>query len=182
MKNEFFKTAGIIGLILVIAAALIYAVRGVADQMVWIPLGMGLVGVVYWLISDWKGALEAATSRRARHGFNAFVLTLAVLALFGFAQAIIGNHSVSWDLSKNKQHTLSDQTQKTVKGLQQDILLYHFHMDSNTQVYQDFLKKIRAINPERFRFEMVSLNKRPMLAQQYAVRSEGTSVGRQVLR
>jgi ABC-type uncharacterized transport system involved in gliding motility auxiliary subunit len=56
------------------------------------------------------------------------------------------------------------------------VLLYHFHLGANVAQYQEFLKKIKSVNPARFTFEMVDLNKKPLLAQSYAVRQAGTSV------
>ena len=124
--------------------------------------------MVAWLARDWKEALAMLTSRKTRYGANAVVLTVAVLAFFGFAQAIIGNHDVTWDVTKNKINTLSDQTTKAVKNLDKNILLYHFHLDANTGPYETFLKKLRSLNPSKFKFELIHLNKRPLLAEQYS--------------
>ncbi len=176
--NWIRRYAAWISLPLLLAAAIAYVVRGVAGVWFWGLMGPGLALMIWFLIERKGDLLEIARSRKARHGANALLFTLMVLVALAFAQAIIGNHSASFDLSKAKVHTLADETVKAFTNLEQDMKVLGFFApgDGQQAQFEALLKKCRDINPKRFSYEFINLNKSPLLAEQYSVRSYGTTV------
>ncbi len=171
-----FTWAGLAGLFFLLAGAGAYAVRGVLDAYSIVPLGLAVAGLGVYLYAHFSDVRQAVVSRKARFGANSIVLTLIVLAILAFAQAIIGNHNQSWDFTKNHVNTLSDETQKVVKGLDQPVKLYCFFAQQGRAQYEDLLQRVRDLNPGKVSFEFVDPNKHPLLAQQYSVRNFGTTV------
>lgn len=177
--NELLKRwAGWAGLALMIGASLTYGVRGVADLAFWIPAAFAAGLLALFSVNHSGEIVEAVTSRKARHGANSVFLGVAALAIAALAFAIINNHNVSWDLSKRKVHTLSDEAEKAVKNLAEPVQIYAFFDPTTGQqgAFEDLLKRLKKFNPGKFSYEFVNLNKKPLLAQQYSVRSYGTSV------
>src|SRR4030095_12078390 len=56
--------------------------------------------------------------RNTRYGAIASVSVLIVLGLLVFANLLSNRYNKRWDLTENRQYTLSDQTVKLLKGLQ----------------------------------------------------------------
>ncbi|MES2202586.1 MAG: GldG family protein, partial [candidate division FCPU426 bacterium] len=178
MKQDYKKWAGFAGLCLVIVAAVLYTTRGKADWSFWTPMGLGFLGLGVYLGAYRREALEILVSRKTRHGANSAFLILMALASAAFVQAILSNHDISWDLSKGKTHTLSDEAVKAAKGLDHEIQAYAFFQlgEARAVQFEDLMKRVKAVNPGKFNYEFVDMNKKPMLATQYAVRSSGTTV------
>lgn len=176
MRRDYAKAAGWAALCLGLLTGLSYSVRGMNDIVLWVPLGLTLLLAGFWL-SEFRA--EVATllrSRSARQGANSLVYTLAVLVIGVLLQAFIANNDHSLDLSKGKQFTLADETVKTLKALDRKVQVLAFYSPEQQGTFEDLLKRAKAVNPGRFDYEFVNINKEPLKAQQYGVRTLGTAV------
>src|SRR5665213_971361 len=153
----------------------VYTVRASADLWLWLPLGLGILAGAFWLSVYSAEALDVVRSRRARQGGQSLVYTLAVIAIVVLLQALAVNSGVSFDLTKNKTFTLSDETVKTVKGLGQKVQFLAFYGTENKGAFEDLLKRVKEQNPSKVDYEFVNLNRKPLLAQEYGVRALGTT-------
>lgn len=176
MRREYAKAAGWAALFLLMATGVTYAIRSTADLGLWLPLGLGLAATAFWAVEFRGEAAEVLRSRRTRQGANAVLFTLAVLAAVVLLQALVVNNDVSADLTKDKAYTLSDESVKLVKGLDQKVQVYAFYGDDSRGAMEDLLKRFKKVNPAKFDFEFVNPNRKPLLAQEYGVRSVGTTV------
>lgn len=178
MRLAWNKWLGVSGMLLIIASAVLYTVRSVADLAFWLTCGLGLACVAAYGLSNFSEIVELFKSRKARFGANSIFMTLLVLAAVAFSQAIISNHDKSWDLSKGQVHTLSDEAVKVAKNLGSEIQVYAFYgpNEPRAREFEDLLRRMKKVNPSKFSYEFVDMNKNPLTAQKYAVRSLGTSV------
>jgi ABC-type uncharacterized transport system involved in gliding motility auxiliary subunit len=178
MGRERVKLAGWIGLGLLLAVGVAYAVRGMADALFWgfFVLGAGLDA--WWLVEFRAEVREVLKERRTRQGANSLVLTLAVATILVLLQALSVAHSPSWDLSKDKSHTLSSELEKTVKNLDQNVEVKAFYAPGPEarEVYEELLQRARRLNPGHFSYEFINPNKEVMMARDLGVRSMSTSV------
>jgi hypothetical protein len=178
MLDHLKRWSGWLGLGFLLLASIIYGVEGVANAGLWVPLGLSLLALGYFLSQNFEQVVNSLASRKTRLGANSVFLVLAAVTISALILAIVNNHDASLDLTKNKLHTLSDETTKVVQGLDQPVHVFAFYEPngSGQQEFEDLLSRVRALNPGKFSYEFVNLNKKPMLAQQYSVRSYGTSV------
>lgn len=176
MKRRFAKAAGWAALVVLALTGLSYTVRGATDMVLWVPLGLGLALATAWLAVFHVEALEVVRSRRARQGGQSAIYALAVLAIVVLLQALVSNSGVSFDLTKDKTFTLSDETVKVVKALDHKVDFMAFYGTENRSAFEDLLKRIKELNPAKVDYEFVNLNQKPLLAQEYGVRSLGTTV------
>ena len=176
MKREYAKAAGWAALILLLATGITYAVRSSADWGLWAPLAMGLAAAGFWWSQFYAEARQVLVSRQARQGANSVVYTLAVLAIVVLVQSLIVNNDVSADLTKDKAFTLADETVKAVKALDQKVQVLAFFGPENRGAFEDLLKRVKKVNPSQLDYEFVNMNQKPLMAQEYGVRSLGTSV------
>jgi ABC-type uncharacterized transport system involved in gliding motility auxiliary subunit len=176
MRREYAKAAGWAALILLFATGVSYAVRSSADLGLWVPLGLGVAMGAFYLAEFRAEVGTLLRSRGARQGANSLVYTLAVIAIAVLVQALLVNNGASFDLTKNKSFTLADETVKAVKNLEGKVQVLAFYGPEQKAAFEDLLKRVRKVNPAKFDYEFVNINKEPLKAQQYGVRSLGTAV------
>jgi len=178
MQEMIDRFAGWAGLGFSILASALYGVRGLADLPFWLAAGAGLALLALYASRNATSIKASLGSRKTRLGANSVFLALAALAIASVTLAIVNNHNVSWDLTKGKVNTISDETERTMKNLGVEVQVYAFFDPSTGEqaACDALLKRVKAVNPGKFSYEFVNLNKKPLLAKQYSVRSYGTSV------
>ena len=104
-------------------------------------------------------------------GTIAFVGILVLAALMG------RHYSVRFDLTESKRYSISDQSQKIVKALKDDINIKGFYQetDPNSMKTRDLLKTYQY-HSNKINYESVDPDRKPDLAKHYQVRTYGTLV------
>src|SRR5260370_9842213 len=98
-----------------------------------------------------------------------------VLAIVVVANVLADRYNKSFDATSNKRYSLSDQTAKIVKGLQQDTTITHFDQATRFQAAKDLLDRYANLSP-KIHVEYVDPDKKPQLARQAGIKSYGTTV------
>ncbi len=114
--------------------------------------------------------------RRQKYLFSTmFSVPLAILCYL-LVLAISNDHQKSWDLTKEKRWSFSQQTTELVGRLAFEVKLYAF-VDPNgdSSQVEDLLDRYRRLN-KNFTYEIVDLEKKPTLAESLQVRAYGQGV------
>ena len=82
----------------------------------------------------------AASSRRKKHILFVFLIILWV-ALYIEVNFLAYRHNTRWDLTKSKQHTISDSTIEVIKDLHQEIRLTAFYTGLPPKYLEDLLNE-----------------------------------------
>ena len=125
--------------------------------------------------SNQTKAAKAGSSRALAHGTNSFVTVLLVLGLVGVANFLVSRYPQKLDLTKNKLHTLSDQTSKVVKGLAQPVKAAFFATGQEREKYRPLLENYKALNP-KFELEFVDPTREPTRAKTAGIKRDATMV------
>jgi ABC-type uncharacterized transport system involved in gliding motility auxiliary subunit len=133
----------------------------------WLIAGAALV--LLHLVLRWETIARGLGRRQLTYGANAFVFTLAVLAILAGVNWIASRRSVRVDLTKNQRYSLSDQTRKVLKGLKQDVTITYFQRQREMGPGEDRLKEFTALSP-KLKTEFVDPVQSPAKAQAYDVR------------
>ena len=117
MLNRILNIVGWIGMALVLAAL---AIRFLAPEkmeyaryLAW----AGLACVLAYTLSQWREIARVFTHRQARYGTLSAVSTLVVLGILVAINYIGSKQNKRWDLTANKQFSLSDQTRGVLAKL-----------------------------------------------------------------
>jgi ABC-type uncharacterized transport system involved in gliding motility auxiliary subunit len=104
-------------------------------------------------------------------GSIAFVGILVLAALMG------KYYSVRFDLTESKRYSISNQSQKIVKSLKDDIDIKGFYQatDPNSMKTRDLLKTYQYYS-KKINYQSVDPDREPSLAKHYQIRSYGTLV------
>ncbi len=131
--------------------------------------GAAFVGAT-WL---GRGDIKHSLSRKAtRYGLNSLFMSLVVFAIVVVINLIALNHDQKIDLTKNKLHTLSDQTIKILKSLNKDVTLRAFISPMQMQEYNDVFDKY-AYYSKHVKKEFIDVDREPLLVRQYDVKQTG---------
>lgn len=102
----------------------------------------------------------------------ALIAEFGLIGLVGaFLLAIAFAHNVTFDLTPTKEHTLSDQAQRTAKRLDRDVTVTAFYSSQDqgrVRQIKDMLQKFEQLN-SHFHFKMYDLDRSPLLANRYGI-------------
>jgi ABC-type uncharacterized transport system involved in gliding motility auxiliary subunit len=101
------------------------------------------------------------------------VIFLAILVAVNYLSF---RQNKRWDLTKNQQYTLSDQTVKLLKGLDAPVKFLVFDQSTNFDRFRSSLEGYRYQSPSKVDVEYIDADKKPVEAKQYQVQTYGTVV------
>ena len=110
---------------------------------------------------------EWLKARQTRYGAYLFTYLVVIIAVLGGTNWLANRHNKSFDATSNKRFSLSEQTVKVVKGLDQDITFIYLDQNNRDQFRQarDLLDRyavlsskihIQYIDPDRNRREAMA--------------------------
>lgn len=150
-----------------------------AGDVIWIWglfLGLGIVGLVGWVVLE-SGYLKEVFSKRTTHyGLNSIFTVFIVLVIVVVLNLVAKEHDWKKDVTKNRLHTLSEQTEKVVKGLKREVRIRAFVQPNAIGEFQKAFDKYTYFNPKFLKAEFVDVDKEPMAVQRYDIKASGTLV------
>jgi ABC-type uncharacterized transport system involved in gliding motility auxiliary subunit len=116
-------------------------------------------------------------TRQTKFTAYAVVYTAIIIAVLVMANFLAQRYNKSFDSTANKQFSLSDQTLKVVKGLNQDVQLNYYDKTSTFTDprgnVRDLLDRYANLSP-KVHLNYIDPDKKPQLAKAAGVRSYGT--------
>lgn len=111
-------------------------------------------------------------TRQTKYTAYATVYILVVVAVLAAANWLANRHVKSYDSTANKRFSLSDQTEKVVKNLKQDVTLTYFDKTSEFARAKDLLGRYDNLS-SRLKIAYVDPDKKPQIARAQNVRNYG---------
>ena len=116
---------------------------------------------------------EWLKARQTRYTGYVTAYILVVLAVLFGVNFLAQRHNKSVDTTANKRFSLSDQTEKVVKGLKQDVKVTYFDQTSRFQTARDLLDRYDNLST-KLSVDYVDPYKKPQIARAAGVKTEGT--------
>jgi len=173
MLNRIVSVIGWIGFAAVLAAVGIRFGYPAKDQYATYFAYAGLVCLLIYILGQWRDIAKMFTRRQARYGTLAGVSVLVVLAILVAINYIGAKQNKRWDLTANKQFSLSDQTRNVLQKLDQPLYVTVFAQENNFQPYKDKLKEYEYAS-KKVTTDYVDPDKKPAIASQNQVQAYGT--------
>src|SRR3954471_23742820 len=125
LKN-WGRIAGLFGVVVLFSAVFnwLFVTGSVASVGVIARLGVGVLGVAFWLATN-RG--EHPLGRGAFYGAVSAASALVLLGALAAVNYIAVKKPKSWDLTKDRIYTLSDQTTGVLKGLKDPVTVEAFY-------------------------------------------------------
>jgi ABC-type uncharacterized transport system involved in gliding motility auxiliary subunit len=111
-------------------------------------------------------------ARQTRYTAYVVVYVLIVVGALGLANWLANRHNKSVDTTANKRFTLSDQTNKIVTGLKQDVRVTYYDKTENFTRAKDLLDRYDTLST-KLRVDYVDPDKKPQVARSAGIRNYG---------
>ena len=175
MLKRFLGLLGWLGVALVFAAV---AIRFLKPEWQQWQQGLALAGLactLLYILSQWREIARSFSGRQARFGTLAAASIAVVLAILVAINYLAERRNKRWDLTAEKQFSLSDQTKKILQGLQKPVQLKVFARSEGFEAFRDRLDQYVYVT-NQLKVEYIDVEKKPSVANQYKVQSVGTVV------
>jgi ABC-type uncharacterized transport system involved in gliding motility auxiliary subunit len=173
MLNRIVSVIGWIGFAAVLAAVAIRFGYPAKDQYATYFAYAGLVCLLIYILGQWRDIAKLFSRRQARYGTLTAVSVLVVLGILIAINYIGARQNKRWDLTANKQFSLSDQTRTVLQKLDAPLNIMVFAQENNFQPYRDKLKEYEYVS-KKVTTEYVDPDKKPAIASQNQVQAYGT--------
>jgi ABC-type uncharacterized transport system involved in gliding motility auxiliary subunit len=176
MIKNILNIVGWLGTALVVAAVAVRFFKPEWDQYAIYGAWAGLACVVLYTLGQWREIADYFRRRNARYGAIASVSVLVFLAILVAVNYLSFRQNKRWDLTKNKQYTLSDQTVKLIQNLDSPVKFLVFDRADNFDRFRSSLEEYKYQAPSKVDVQYIDADKRPVEAKQYQVQTYGTVV------
>jgi ABC-type uncharacterized transport system involved in gliding motility auxiliary subunit len=140
------------------------------------PLALaGLVCVLIYVAGFWQDFAKLFSRRQARYGALMVVNVLVVLGILILINVIGKSQNKRWDLTANKQFSLSDQSRNVLEKLDSPLEIKVFAQEPEFVRYQDRLREYEYAS-KKISTEYIDPDKKRALATQNQVTQYGTLV------
>ncbi len=109
------------------------------------------------------------------YGLNSLLMVVLFLAISIMLNVIISKYDVKKDFTKNKLHSLSEQSVKVVQGLKEEIVLKAFISPMQRPEFEKIFEKY-TYHGKNLKPEYVDVDQEPMMVKKYDIKRSGTIV------
>jgi ABC-type uncharacterized transport system involved in gliding motility auxiliary subunit len=150
-------------------------IQGGLNSVSNILLIIGALLLIGYLAASPEIVANAFRGRGLKYGGNTFAMVALVVVIVGAANWFTNSHSPSFDLTRDRLHTLTSQTEDILKNLRQDVKVTAFFRTGTEQEAKDLLAQYAARSPY-IQYQFVDPDKDPATARQFGIVSYGTTV------
>ena len=176
MLQQILGIVGWIGTALVFGAVGVRFLRPEWDQYAVYAAWAGLACVILYTLGQWRDIVAYFRQRNTRYGALAGASVIIVLGILVAVNYVSTRQNKRWDLTSNKQYSLSEQTIKLLKELDSPVKFLVFDQAANFDTYRARLTEYEYQAPDRVEVEYVDADQRPVQARQYNVDTYGTVI------
>jgi ABC-type uncharacterized transport system involved in gliding motility auxiliary subunit len=167
---------GWVGTAIVFAAVAVRFLKPEWDQYAVYAAWAGLALVILYTIGQWREIAAYFQKRNARYAAIASVSVLVVLGLLIAVNYLSARRNKRWDLTSNKQYSLSEQSIKLLQGLDEPVKVRVFDKEGEFDRFKTRLAEYEYQSNRKMTIEYIDADKHPVEARQYDVQNYGTIV------
>src|SRR5690348_1088346 len=178
MNDTYKKLASsmlYVGLAALFAALATYLIGGFFSNTTKILLIVGGCLLIGYLAVSPEVIMGALRSRGVRYGGNSLAMAGLFIVIIGAGNWFTNGHSQSFDMTRDKLHTLTSQTLDILKNVHQDVKVTAFFQTGQEQNAKDLLAQYAA-HSGSIQYRFVDPDKDPTTARQFGIVSYGTTV------
>ena len=175
MLQKILSVLGWVGTALVFGAVAIRFVRPEWDQYATYGAYAGLALVVLYTLGQWREIVGYFRRRQARYGAIATVGVLVALAIVVIVNYLSARQNKRWDLTANRQNSLSEQSVKVLQSLSDPVKFTVFERQDNMERFRNRLAEY-SYNSKQVSVEYIDPDTKPVVAKEYGIEQYGTVV------
>ena len=164
-----------LGVALVFGALIVRFTKPEWDQYATYAAWTGLALVILYTLGQWREIVTFFRRRNARYGTIAAVSVIVVLGILVAVNYLSDRRNKRWDLTENKQYSLSEQSMKLLGSLKSPA---KFMVFDQAQSLDRFRPRLQAYEygSSQVDVDYVDVDKDPVKTKEYKVDTYGTIV------
>jgi ABC-type uncharacterized transport system involved in gliding motility auxiliary subunit len=162
-------------LIFFIASLISYGAKGEWFWLSWLLLIISILSLGFSYYLNWKNKRDRKDKHSINMGVNAATNIMFVLALIALLSFITTRRHKRFDVTSEKLFSMADQTVNVMKQLDKRVKAYVFIRKQEQGPIKDLLDEYKYLS-DKFDYEIVDPNKKPVLAKQYNIDQYGQAV------
>ncbi len=172
--RRYLQISGISGLVLTLFGLTAYFfTKKIQDPYVLIHLGLGVLCLLVYLVTQGGGLLRSLRSRSTRAGMHSAFYSLLFIGVLIMLNFLSVRHYQRWDLTEAKAFSLSSQSIKVVEQLKQDLEIYGFFERGQNQQIADLINSY-TYHSSKIEFQAIDPDRNPEMARQYKIQRLNT--------
>ena len=174
-----FLPLGLAAIILMLAGGIVYSVTGEMGTLPITLIWIGLLVLLLFFYVYFPEIRDFITKRSTKYAVNTAIMSMVFALIVGMVGVMSIKYKVRVDLTEDGRYTLSDQTIKILKSLEEEVEVIAFYRsDERTrQAMHDLLTEYSYYSPN-FSFRFVDPDRSPTEAVKYKVSSYRTTLMR----
>src|SRR5689334_22803852 len=165
MLQRILGILGWVGTALVFAAVAIRFIKPEWDDYGRYAALTGLALVVLYTLGQWREIVDYFRRRQARYGAIATVSVLVFLAIIVAVNYLSARQNKRWDLTANRQNSLSDQTVKVLTDLKAPVKFTVFEKNTDMEPFRARLNEY-AYTSKQVSVDYIDPDTRPVVAKE----------------
>jgi ABC-type uncharacterized transport system involved in gliding motility auxiliary subunit len=180
--NPKYRKYGVLGLYVALAAGLtalgLYIVFKQFNLGVEVALAFIIIGLAFFAILNPQGVrtIFKGKQRQLKYGSNALIMGLAILGILIVVNILVYGHNKTWDLTQDKENTLTQETVDMLKALPENVTAKAFYSNASTDAARVILEKYKSVSNGKFDYKFIDPVKDPVAAQNANITSDGVVV------
>ncbi len=175
--KKLFFLLGLVGVVCIAAGGVVYAIT--RDFSV-VPLSLvwgGLLSLLIFFYVNFSEIRRFVSKRSTKHGANMTVMIAIFAVIIGMTGVMSVRYKMRVDLTDSGRYSLSQQTVKILKSLENDVEAVAFYRtdERSRQAMHDLLKEY-SYHTTKFKFWSVDPDRRPIETAKYGVTSYRTTL------
>jgi ABC-type uncharacterized transport system involved in gliding motility auxiliary subunit len=164
-----------VGMALVFGALAVRILKPEWDQYAVYASWAGLALVLLYTVGQWREIVAFFRRRNARYGAIAGASVLVVLGILIAVNYLSTRQNKRWDLTSNRQYSLSEQTVNLLRGLTAPVRFLVFDRAEDLERFRPRLSEYEY-HSTNVDVEYIDADKRPVQAKEYEIQMYGTVV------
>jgi ABC-type uncharacterized transport system involved in gliding motility auxiliary subunit len=175
MLKRILSVLSYVGMALVFGAFAVRILRPEWTQYAVYASWTGLALVLLYTLGQWREIVAYFQRRNARYGALASASVLIVLGILIAVNYLATQQNTRWDLTENKQYSLSDQTVQLLRGLTAPVKFTVFEQEVNFERFRPRLSEYQYYS-DQVEVEYIDPDRRPVQAKEFEITTYGTVV------
>ena len=169
------KYIGVGGIVLLLAAFIIFSITNIWNWLNWVLLIVGAAGSGYFLFQYYKNREKDLSKQSLKEGANTVIQVIVMLVIVSMLAFISTRQHFRKDLTKNNLYSLSDQTLKVLKGLDKNVEILGFYKGAEQSGPKDLLDEYKY-HASKLSYTLIDPDEKPDMTKRYDVKKYNTVV------
>lgn len=147
------------------------------DVYVRAGLALSIIGIAAGVLLDPDRVRQALSGRQVRYGSNSLLVSLALIGILGVVNYVVFLSPTQWDLTEDKQYSLTPETLLVLEDLSQPVVLKGFFTPDRAQSKDNIRPLLDAYQTQshgRLTYEFIDPIENPVARDQYRISTDGS--------